>query len=91
MRHLIVQDSDIIEAVGYQPNTGRAGGVPVGALEVVFKATPDTVYRYLGVTVEDFVALVTAERIGVTFVEKYRKTKHPFTKSLRPDHRPLKK
>lgn len=81
MRHLIVTDSDIIEAIGFDPVLSTSG--VVGALEVVFKATPDVVYRYEKVGIDDFVRLVSAESIGKSFHEMFRKTKHPFTKSTR--------
>ena len=79
MRHLIVPDSDIIESIGYEDSVGSKAE----ALEVVFKSTPDVVYRYERVSKDAFVALVTAESIGKTFHEMFRKTKHPFTKSDR--------
>ena len=73
MRHLIVPDSDIIEAIGYDAE----------AIEVVFKSTPDVVYRYENVPGGVFAALCGAESIGKKFHELFRKTKYPFTKSVR--------
>lgn len=81
MRHLIVTDSDIIESIGFDW-PGSNNGL-LGFMEVVFKATPDVVYRYSSVDPEDFVRLISAESIGHAFHEKFRKTKHPFTKSDR--------
>lgn len=86
MRHLGITDSEIIEAIGFEL-TGRASpsySSQVGVLEVVFKAAPNMIYRYEDVTVDDFVALVTSDRIGKLFIEKFKKTKHPFVKSERP-------
>jgi hypothetical protein len=82
MRHLTVEDSDIIEAVGFQV-TAVLKSTPVGALEVVFKKTPDVVYRYADVPLFDFVVLIGAESMGSAFHEMFRKTEHPFTKSRR--------
>lgn len=81
MRHLLVTDSDIIEAIGFELKKSPSG--LLGTLEVVFKSTPDTVYRYENVNGEVFVALAAAESIGKTFHEMFRKTKAPFTKSER--------
>lgn len=78
MRHLTVTDSDIIEAIGF-----KTSGYLLGTLEVVFKATPDVVYTYEKVGFDTFTDLVSAESIGKMFHEKFRKTKHPFTKSER--------
>jgi hypothetical protein len=82
MRHLIVTDSDIIEAIGFELTKVLA--VPTfGALEVVFKSTPDIVYRYENVDPDTLAQLISAESIGKSFHEMFRKTKHPFTKSDR--------
>jgi len=78
MRHLIVTDSDIIEAIGF-----KTTAYLLGTLEVVFKATPDVVYTYERVGFDAFTELVSAESIGKAFHEKFKKTKHPFTKSER--------
>lgn len=77
MRHLIVTDSEIIHSVAFDP------GGEVDALEVVFKSSPDTVYRYEDVTANEFVKLVTADSIGSTFDAMFKKTKKKFTKSQR--------
>lgn len=79
MRHLQVTDSDIIEAIGYEQSVGSKAE----AMEVVFKSSPDTVYRYERVSADTFAALVASESIGKTFHELFRKTKYPFTKALR--------
>jgi hypothetical protein len=81
MRHLVVTDSDIIESIGFEQPMSPSG--MVGSLEIVFKTTPDIIYRYEHVTVTDFAKLVSAESIGKSFHEMFRKTKHPFTKSER--------
>ena len=81
MRHLTVTDSDIIESIGFENPMSPSG--LVGAVEIVFKATPDIVYRYEHVTATDFGQLVSAESIGKAFHEMFRKPKHPFTKSER--------
>lgn len=81
MRHLTVTDSDIIDSIGFDHSSNK--GIEFGALEIVFRATPDVVYRYEQVRSSDFVALIAAESIGKMFHEKFRKTKHPFTKSDR--------
>lgn len=81
MRHLVVTDSDIIESIGYEQLKSPSG--VLGALEVVFKSTPDVVYRYEKITGDDLIRLITAESIGKTFHEMFRKTKHPFTKSIK--------
>lgn len=82
MRHLTITDSDIIESVGFEPTFNSKSGL-LGVLEVVFKSTPEVVYVYDKVGADTFVQLVTAESIGKTFHELFRKTKHPFTKSDR--------
>ena len=81
MRHLTVNDSDIIESIGFEQPASSSG--LLGALEVVFKGTPDVVFRYEGVSPLIFASLCSAESIGKKFHEDFRKTKHPFTKSLR--------
>lgn len=78
MRHLLVTDSDIIESVGFEPTAYL-----LGTLEVVFKATPDVVYRYEKVGFDTFTSMISADSIGKAFHESFRKTKHPFTKSDR--------
>jgi hypothetical protein len=78
MRHLLVTDSDIIESIGF-----KTTAYLLGTLEVVFKATPDVVYAYEKVGFDTLTELLSAESIGKTFHEKFRKTKHPFTKSER--------
>jgi len=78
MRHLIVTDSDIIEAIGF-----KTTAYLLGTMEIVFKATPDVIYTYDKVGFDTFTDLLSAESIGKTFHEKFRKTKHPFTKSDR--------
>lgn len=86
MRHLIVPDSDIIESIGFKPIIGNVPGAKgLGTLEVVFKASTDTVYTYERVGFDTFAVLVSAESIGKTFHEMFRKTKYPFTKALRVD------
>lgn len=82
MRHLKVEDSDIIESVGYEVQAVLKSGA-TGALEVVFKASPDTVYRYEDVVSGQFLQLIGAESIGGKFHELFKKTKYPFTKSER--------
>ena len=81
MRHLTVPDSDTIEAIGYEQTQSPSGAL--GALEVVFKATPNVVYRYEGVGPNTLATLVSAQSIGKLFHELFKKTKHPFTKSVR--------
>ena len=76
MRHLVVTDSDIIEAIGFDNETG--------ALEVIFKSSSTEVYRYERVPIDTFARLISAESIGKAFHELFRKTKFPFTKSARP-------
>lgn len=82
MRHLKVEDSSIIESVGYEVQAVLKSGA-TGALEVVFKASPDTVYRYDDVVSGVFLQLISAESIGKEFDRVFKKTKHPFTKSER--------
>lgn len=79
MRLLNVPDSETIEAVGYERAAGESGGT----LGVVFKASPDVIYRYEGVSPEILASLVSSHSIGKTFHDGFRKTKHPFTKSAR--------
>lgn len=81
MRHLIVTDSDIIESIGFDNNTYK--GIQFGAMEVVFKSTPEIVYRYENVPIAAFALVITAPSIGKAFHERFRKTKFPFTKSER--------
>lgn len=82
MRHLIVTDSDIIESIGFEPTIGnKPGQRGLGKLEVVFKSSPDMVYTYDRVGFDSFVVLVSAESIGKSFHEMFKKTKYPFTKS----------
>ena len=82
MRHLQVTDSDIIECIGYKPSAILKSGM-VGTMEVVFKASPETVYRYENVHVQLFADLIGSESIGKSFHESFRKTKYPFEKSER--------
>lgn len=77
-RHLVVTDSDIIHSVAFVP------GDEQDAVEVVFKASPNTVYRYDGATEKDFIELVTGDSIGSSFHEIFKKPKKRFTKSERP-------
>ncbi len=84
MRLMTVTDSDIIEKIGFEWKDS------VGAMEVVFKSMPDAVYRYENVGPDVFAHLVSAESIGKLFHELFRKTRYPFTKSIR-DARSLKK
>ncbi len=77
MRHLIVTDSEIIEAVGFDNETGT--------VEVVFKSSPNDVYKYNHVSVETFARMISAESIGKAFHDLFKKTKLPFTKSVRPE------
>jgi hypothetical protein len=103
MRHLKVPDSDMIESIGFdttregfdesdlakwKSEVGTYKGASAfGTLEVVFKATPDTVYRYENVPGTSFVTLASAAcagSIGKQFTETFKKTKFPFTKSQRP-------
>lgn len=83
MRHLLVTDSDIIEAIGFEPSK-ESPAATRGALEIVFKSSPDQLYRYEDVGFSEFLRLVAADSIGKTFHELFRKTKYPFTKSARP-------
>lgn len=78
MRHLIVPDSDIIESIGVEVTAYL-----LCTLEVVFKSTPDVVYSYEKVGFDVVMELLSAESIGKSFHEKFRKTKHPFTKSAK--------
>lgn len=78
MRHLEVTDSSTIKSIAYDYDTMEGG-----TLEVIFKASPDTVYIYPDVGVTRYIALVNAESIGVAFDKLFKKTKHPFTKSQR--------
>lgn len=80
MRHLIVQDSDIIESVGVEVTAYL-----LCSLEVVFKSDTSTIYRYERVGFDAVMELLSAESIGKAFHEKFRKTKYPFTKSLRTE------
>jgi len=82
MRHLKVTDSDMIESVGYDPSDYK-GTSSFGAMEIVFKASPNEVYRYEDVPGAAFLMLVSAPSIGKQFAEKFKKSKHPFTKSVR--------
>jgi len=85
MRHLTVTDSDMIESIGFDVSTYK-GTSSFGSLEVVFKASPDTVYRYENVPGTSFVALASAAcvgSIGKQFADSFKKTKFPFTKSQR--------
>jgi hypothetical protein len=79
MRHLIVPDSDIIDSIGFEQSP--INPELLGALEVIFKSTPDIVYRYESVGVDTFIRLISAESIGKSFHELFKRTKHPFTKS----------
>lgn len=78
MRHLLVTDSDIIEAIGFKTTSYL-----LGTLEVVFKASSDVVYTYEKVGFDAFTELLSSESIGKTFHELFKKKKHPFTKSER--------
>ena len=80
MRHLTVTDSDIIESVGFSYDKKD---LMQGTLEVVFKSSPSDVYRYDGVRLETFAALVSADSIGKAFHDLFRKTMYPFTKSAK--------
>lgn len=75
MRHLKVTDSDVIDSVGFDNESG--------AMEVVFKSSPSDVYRYEHVPIDYFARMISAESIGKAFHDMFRKTKHPFTKSRR--------
>ncbi len=81
MRHLLVTDSDIIEAIGFS-NDGYKG-ITQGALEVVFKASPNVVYRYEQVSTANLAMLLSSDSIGKSFHELIKKSKMPFTKSDR--------
>lgn len=89
MRHLTVTDSDIIESVGFTESkalmsaTDVVLGTTFGTLGVVFKSSPELVYEYEHVSAVTFATLVSAESIGKTFHELFRKTKAPFTKSAK--------
>ena len=91
MRFLKVTDSDVIDAVGFaedpdispQSTWTAASSAVFGSLGVIFKASPDDVYVYAGVSSETFVKLVAADSIGKAFHELFRKNKYPFTKSAR--------
>lgn len=76
MRHLTVTDSDIIDSIGFDNESG--------ALEVSFKSSPSDVYRYERVPIDTFARLISSESIGKAFHELFRKTKYPFTKSAKP-------
>lgn len=81
VRHLLVTDSDIIHSVGFE-----VVKYLTCTLEVVFKSDTDTVYRYENVEATTVLELLSAkESIGKTFHEKFRKTKFPFTKSMRTE------
>jgi len=82
MRHLTVTDSEIIESIGYEVQAVLKSGA-TGALEVVFKSSPDVVYRYDNVVSGTFLQLIMADSIGEEFHRAFRKTKYPFTKSQR--------
>ena len=72
MRLMTVTDSEIIEAVGYDP-----AGLQLG---VVFKSSPTTIYKYECSNAE-FLEFISAERMG-PFLHKVFKPR-PFTKSER--------
>lgn len=74
MRYLTVNDSEIIESVGYDSHAEDK------QLHVIFKATPDTVYQY-DCEPAEFVRFVSSESIGKMFHERFKKAK--FTKSQR--------
>lgn len=80
MRHLLVTDSDIIHSIAF-----KGTGYLVGTLEIVFKADVSTVYSYEKVAYDQLIEMLGADSIGKSFHEKFRKTKHPFTKSVRTD------
>lgn len=82
MRLLTVTDSDIIEAVGFDPTDKDK---LQGKLGVVFKSSPREVYLYEGVRYETYFVLTSADSVGKAFHELFRKTKHPFVKSARDD------
>lgn len=79
MRYLIVTDSEIIESVGYDNKAEDK------QLHVIFKATPDVVYQY-DCEPREFVNFVSADSIGKTFHERFKKAK--FIKS---QHQPTLK
>lgn len=83
MRMLKVTDSKDIIEIGYDVAGKQRLGKDVGTLDVVFKAMPDMVYRYEGVSPHVFADLVSAPSLGKKFAEDFRKTKHPFSKSQR--------
>lgn len=79
MRHLEVTDSSTIKSVGFDH------GDEIDAMEVVFKSSPNVVYRYNDVTEKEFIRLITADSIGSTFDAMFKKTKKKFVKSeLKP-------
>jgi len=84
MRLLNVTDSDNIEAIGFDPKNKTEEH---GTLAMVFKQPngkpSEEVYLYDGVPYAVFVELISAESIGKAFYPLFRKTKYPFTKSLR--------
>lgn len=80
MRHLLVPDSDIIHSIAFEPTAYL-----VGTLEVVFKGALDTIYTFERVAFDNFTAMIAAESIGKSFHDLFRKTKHPFTKSVRTE------
>jgi hypothetical protein len=80
IRHLIVTDSDIIESIGFVLHPHN---LVEGALEVVFKSSPDMIYKYNDVRLTTFAELISAESIGKDFHEKFKRTKHPFVKSAK--------
>ena len=73
MRLMTVTDSDMIEAVGYDPDGMRLG--------VVFKSSPSTIFGYECSHLE-FSQLISAESIGKHFHATFRR--RAFTKSVRP-------
>lgn len=81
MRHLKVTDSAVIESIGFD-NAGYKSP-DFGAMEVTFQGEPDLVYRYENVPAVSFAGIVGSPSIGKAFIERFKKTKHPFTKSQR--------
>lgn len=80
MRMLTVSDSDIIDAVGFDPTDKAAFR---GTLGVTFKSSPEEVYLYKDVRYELYFDMTSAESIGKAFHDLFKKQKYPFTKSAR--------
>lgn len=82
MRLMQVTDSDIIEAIGYEMQAVLKSGT-TGALEIVFKSTPNVVYHYDDISSDIYIQIISAESIGKEFHRTIKANKIPFTKSER--------